>query len=239
MFWQLKSHMLHSVSEYEMNMRNHVLHSIHEYWMNMKDHVLHSVSIWNKYHISLLLNFKNLVTLKLHQKYCISDIKNKKLFIQQVDYFSVKWQISSLAYELKLPANMKIHSVMSIINFELISSEKDLYNQLYDDHLSFVKEDHNIDDEWKSFYIEKLLDHHLCCYRCDKQIIKYLVKWTDYRLKFNEWYEKDLLDSVIKLMLEYEIHQNSNSDQISYFCKLLIMNKTESSSVSTNLSFKK
>src|SRR5436190_23764332 len=131
---------------------------------------------YDRHHISLLLNFRNLVMLKLHHEYCVSDIKNKKLFIQQVDCFSVKQQISSLAYELKLSANMKIHSVMSIINLKSVSSEKDFYNQSYNDHSSSVKEDQNIDDEEKSFYIEKLLDHHLHCYECGKQIIKYLVK---------------------------------------------------------------
>ena len=102
-----------------------------------------------------------------------------------------------------------------------------------------MKKDYNINDEWKSFYIEKLLDCHFCCYECDKQIIEYLIKWTDYRLKFNKWYEKDLLDSVVELMLEYEICQNSNLNCIIYFHKLLVMNKTEFSAVSNNLSFKK
>ena len=143
--------------------------------------------------------------LKFHHEYHISNVKNKKFFIQQVDYFSVKWQISSLAYELKFSTNMKIYSVISVINFESISSEKDFYNQSYNDHLLSVKEDHDIDDEWKSFYIEKLLNYCFCCYEYDKQIIEYLVKWTGYELKFNKWYEKDLLDSAVKLMLEYEV----------------------------------
>src|SRR6266496_2307421 len=102
---------------------------------------------YNRYHISLLLNFRNLVILKLHYEYCISDIKNKKLFIQQVNHFSVKQQVSSLAYELKFSANMKIHSVMSIINFKSVSSRKNLYNQLYNDHSSLMKKDHDINDE--------------------------------------------------------------------------------------------
>src|SRR5436190_8498521 len=102
---------------------------------------------YDRHHILLLLNFRNLVMLKLHHEYHISDVKNKKLFIQQVDCFSIKQQISLLTYKLKLSANMKIHSVISVINFELVSSEKDLYNQLYDDHLLLMKEDHNIDDE--------------------------------------------------------------------------------------------
>src|SRR5436189_6488153 len=102
---------------------------------------------YDRYHISLLFHFRYLVILKLHHEYHIFSIKNKKLFIQQVDHFSVKQQISSLAYELKLPANMKIHSVMSVINFKSVSSEKDLYNQSYNDHSLLMKKDHNINDE--------------------------------------------------------------------------------------------
>ena len=102
-------------------------------WANlvMKNH-------YDKYHILLLLNSEDFVILKLHHEYHISDVKNKKLFIQQVDYFSVKWWVSLLTYELKLSANMKIHSIMSVINFEFVSSEENLYNWLYNDHLLLV-----------------------------------------------------------------------------------------------------
>src|SRR5205809_8080953 len=100
---------------------------------------------YDKYHIFLLLNLRNLVMLKLHYEYHIFSIKNKKLFIQQVDCFFVKQQISSLAYELKLSANMKIYSMMSIINFKFVSSEKNLYNQSYNNHSSYVKEDCDLD----------------------------------------------------------------------------------------------
>ena len=124
-------------------------------------------------------------------------------------------------------------------HFESVSPEKDLYNWLYDDHLLFMKEDCDIDNEWKSFYIEKLLDCHFCYYEHDKQIIEYLIKWSDYELKFNEWYEKNLLNNVIKLMLEYEIHQNNDLNYISYLYKLLVMSKIEFSAVSINLLFKK
>src|SRR5204863_9237377 len=102
---------------------------------------------YNKYHISLLLNFKNLVILKFYHEYHIFDIKNKKFFIQQVDCFSVKQQILLLMYELKLSANMKIHSMISVINLKFVSSEKDLYNQLYNDHLLFMKKNHDINNE--------------------------------------------------------------------------------------------
>ena len=190
---------------------------------------------YNRHHISLLLNLKNLVMLKLHHEYHVSDVKNKKLFIQWVNCFSIKQQISLLAYKLKLSANMKIHSVIFITNLESVLPDENLYKQSHNDHLLSVEKDWDINDEWKSFYIKKLLDCHLCCYKCDKQIIEYLVKWTDYRPEFNEWYEEDLLDNAVKLMLEYEIHQNNDSDHIAYLHKLL----TESLMISTKLLLKK
>ena len=45
---------------------------------------------YDKHHISLLLNPEDLIILKLHHEYCVFSIKNKKLFIQQVDCFSIK-----------------------------------------------------------------------------------------------------------------------------------------------------
>ena len=36
---------------------------------------------YDKHHISLLLNSDDLVMLKLHHEYCVSDVKNKKLLI--------------------------------------------------------------------------------------------------------------------------------------------------------------
>src|SRR5947207_8623659 len=101
----------------------------------------------NKYHILLLLNFEAFVILKLHHEYHISDIKNKKLAIQQVDCFSIKQQISLLAYKLKLSANMKIHSVIFITNLESVSSDKNFYKQSHNDHSLSVKKNQNINDE--------------------------------------------------------------------------------------------
>ena len=164
---------------------------------------------YDKHHISLLLNSDDLVMLKLHHKYYVSNIKNKKLSIQQVKCFSIKQQVFSLIYKLDLSLNMKIYSVISITNLELLSFSKNFYKHQYNEHFVLIKENevkkNNLDKEWKSFYIEKLLNQCLCCYRCDKKIIKYLIKWTEYRSEFNEWYDKDLLDSAVKFMLEYEI----------------------------------
>ena len=111
---------------------------------------------------------------------------------------------------------MKIYSVISVINLKFLSSDKDLYKHQYNKYSLSVKknkaEKNNFDKKWKLFYIEKLLNQHLCYYEHDKKIIEYLIKWTEYRSEFNEWYDEDLLDSTMKFMLEYEIHQNFNSE---------------------------
>src|SRR5204863_8559533 len=95
---------------------------------------------YNKHYISLLLNSDDLIMLKLHHKYHVSDVKNKKLSIQQVRCFSIKQQVFSLVYKLDLSSNMKIHSVISVTNFESLSSDKDFYKCQYNEHFLLIKE---------------------------------------------------------------------------------------------------
>src|SRR5947207_8790739 len=95
---------------------------------------------YNKHHILLLLNSDDLVMLKLHHEYCVSNVKNKKLLIQQVRHFSIKQQVFSLVYELDLSSNMKIHSVISVTNLKLLSPGKDLYKHQYNEHPPPVEE---------------------------------------------------------------------------------------------------
>src|SRR5204862_7495467 len=106
---------------------------------------------YNKHHISLLLNSDDLVMLKLHHEYHVSDVKNKKLSIQQVKYFLIKQQVFFLVYELDLSSNMKIHSVISVTNLKSLSSDKDLYKHQCNKHLLPVKENeaekNNLDKE--------------------------------------------------------------------------------------------
>src|SRR5881394_489448 len=94
---------------------------------------------YDKHHIFLLLNSDDLVMLKLHHKYCVSDVKNKKLLIQQVRCFSIKQQVFSLVYKLNLSSNMKIYSVISVINLKSLSSDKDFYKHQYNEHSLLIK----------------------------------------------------------------------------------------------------
>src|SRR5437762_8633064 len=95
---------------------------------------------YNKHHIFLLLNSDDLVMLKLHHRYHVSDVKNKKLSIQQIRHFSIKQQVFSLVYKLDLSSNMKIHSVISVTNLESLSSGKDFYKHQYNEHSLLIKE---------------------------------------------------------------------------------------------------
>src|SRR5436190_15270720 len=94
---------------------------------------------YNKHHILLLLNSDDLVILKLHHEYCVSDVKNKKLLIQQVECFSIKQQVFFLIYKLDLSSNMKIHSVISITNLKFLSSDEDFYKHQYNEHFLLIK----------------------------------------------------------------------------------------------------
>src|SRR5436190_15428735 len=96
---------------------------------------------YDKYHISLLLNSENFVMLKLHHEYCVSDVKNKKLSIQQVDHFKIKQQVFSLVYKLELSFNMKIHLVISVINLKSLSPDEDSYKHQINNHSSSIEEE--------------------------------------------------------------------------------------------------
>ena len=171
--------------------------------------------------------------LKLHHGYRVPGVKNKKLSVQHVGHFKVKQRVSPLAYELALPPNMKIHPVISVTNLEPLPSGKDPYERPFDDHPPPVENDHDIDQEWKSFYIEKLLDRRLRRYGRGKKIIEYLVKWTGYGSEFNEWYGEDLLDNAVELMLEYEIRQGNDPERVEYLRKRLTAENAEPPAAST------
>jgi hypothetical protein len=180
---------------------------------------------YDKRHIPLLLNPGDFAMLKLYHGYRVPGVKNKKLSIQRVGRFRVKRRISPLAYELDLPPNLKIYPVISVANLEPLPPGEDPYKRPYDDHPPPVEDDSSLgndfDNDWRSFYIEKLIDRRHRRYGRGKKIFEYLVKWTGYGPEFNEWYGEDLLDNAVELMLEYEIRQNDNPERIEQLQKRL------------------
>ena len=62
----------------------------------------------------LRLTRDNMTYLRLHHKYEILNLDNRKLYYQKVDSFQIFEKMRSLAYRLKLFSIMKIHFIVSI-----------------------------------------------------------------------------------------------------------------------------
>jgi hypothetical protein len=117
---------------------------------------------------------------------------------------------------------MKIYPVISVTSLEPLPPGEDPYKRPFNDHPPPVEDDRGINEEWKSFSIEKLLDRRLRRYGRGKKIIEYLVKWTGYGPEFNG---EDLLGNAVELMLEYERRQNNDPERIDYLRKQLARRK--------------
>jgi hypothetical protein len=95
--------------------------------------------------------------------------------MKRVGPFEIIRRVSSLAYELKLPSAIKIYSVISVIHLEPVSYSDNPFNRLKNDHLPPV-EKIDLNNEWRSFRIETLINRRLRRYGRGKKIIEYLVK---------------------------------------------------------------
>ncbi len=95
---------------------------------------------YDKRHIPLLLNLGDFVSLKLHHRYRVSSVKNKKLNLQRLRRFKVKRRVSPLIYELELSSYIKIHFIISVTNLKSLFSDEDPYGRPHDDHPPAVEE---------------------------------------------------------------------------------------------------
>jgi hypothetical protein len=95
--------------------------------------------------------------------------------MERVGFFEIIYRVLSLAYELKLPSAMKIYPIVLITHLEPAFYSDDPFNRLKNDHPPPVEET-DLNDEWRGFRIETLIDRRLRRYGRDKKIIEYLVK---------------------------------------------------------------
>ena len=141
-----------------------------------------------------------MIYLRLHQRYIIFGLTNKKLFNQRVESFKIIEAMNKFrqAFRLKLSSVMKIHFVIFIVQLKSVTSSLDSYDRNLVLDSSIVLNEHaNID---VSFYeIERLID---------KRIIKdkahYLIKWKNCEHQHNVWYSIDNLQDAADLIAEYE-----------------------------------
>ena len=152
-----------------------------------------------------------LVYLRLHQKYIISSLINKKLFNQKIDSFKIFETVKRFKqiYRLKLSSIMKIYSIMSITQLESATSSIDSYNRILNIELFSIEKQSNefaIDNEFTAsndfashYEIEKLLNKRISCEQS-----QYLVKWLEYESEHNVWYSLNVLKNAQNLIMKYE-----------------------------------
>ena len=86
---------------------------------NVKAKLIH-----DKRYKSLFMKKRNKIYLKLHKKYKLSKIINSKFSNQRCESFLVKRRVNKLTYELKLSSKWKIHSIISMTQFESVKKKK-------------------------------------------------------------------------------------------------------------------
>ena len=134
---------------------------------------------YDQFHCSIKLQSKSITYLRLHQRYTILDLSNKKLFNQRVESFKIMKKIETLIYKLELSEIMKIHSVILIAQLKFATSDANFYRRIFNNQSSSVTQK----NEKNALYeIETLLKKR------DESELKYLIKWKNYKNHWNRWY---------------------------------------------------
>ena len=146
----------------------------------------------------------DLVNLRLHRGYNVPAIKSKKLGPQLVGPFKILERIGRLAYKLELPANMRIHDVISVAHLEPATDPaEDPYRRRRLPAPAVV-----IEGE-EEYEIEKLLRKR-STRRGQGWSTQYLVRWLGYGPEADTWeLERELLRHAKEIVEEYEA-ANSN-----------------------------
>src|SRR6266536_6142043 len=95
---------------------------------------------YDRVYTFLFLNAGDEVYLNLYKNYRISGINGQKFTRQRVNSFKIVRRVSPLAYEFKLPSNMKIYPVISVTYLKPIPHGKDPYNRPRNDYVSPIQE---------------------------------------------------------------------------------------------------
>jgi len=116
-----------------------------------------SKSCYNVVYQAIKMNVGDKMYLRLHQEYIILELSNHKLSYQRVELFIVFQKIDNLAFRLQLLLVIRIHSIISIAQLKLTTSDFDSYNRFVDRDLSPIENQH-IDSNVSNYKIERLLD---------------------------------------------------------------------------------
>ena len=112
---------------------------------------------YNKKHILLYLKEGSYAYLKLHYRYKIPRLTNRKLSQQRAGPFKVLEKVGNLVYQLELPPTMRIHPVILVAQLELCPQD----NPYSRPRLDNPRPVENKDPSYPSFEIERLLDRRI------------------------------------------------------------------------------
>ena len=142
------------------------------------------------------------VYLRLHWGYTIQGEPNRKLSIQRTRPFRIIRKVGPLAYELDLPATMKIHPVVSLAHLEPHPG-KDPYERTHRSHPPAVEADIAGNEDDDTFEIERLIKHRDGGTGRQRHR-SYLVRWKGYESFWDRWYHEKDLSGAKDLVEEYD-----------------------------------
>ena len=170
------------------------------FWINM-NYKMH----YDRKHTSMFLKVEKWALIKLHHDYNIFFNLNiiKKLIQQFVKSFKIIKKIDNFAYQLNTSADWKIHSVFFVAQFKSSSSsESDSYDRFHSNSSSSIYVEENIDNV-KSYEMKRILNKRTIK-RDREQFIEYLIRWKNYDLEFDRWYNVKKFDNVNDLIKKYD-----------------------------------
>jgi hypothetical protein len=174
------------------------------FFVNVKVKIIH-----DKRHKSFFLDSKKKTFLRLHKKYNLSEIINRKLSQQKCDSFRIIRRVKRLTYELELSKTWRIHSVIFVTQFEFTSD--DSYKSFRSNHSDFVfvKRD---TETYKFYEIERVLNKKTRQYERIK-MNQYLIRWKKYESEFDEWKSLANLQHCINLIEKFERRKSTRSQK--------------------------
>lgn len=155
---------------------------------------------YDKRHLPVNLKPGSRVMLRLHKGYNIPSTKAfPKVSAQYAGPFRVVRQVTPLAFELDLPATMKVHPVVSVAHLDPVQDDYDPFGRDPAPVLPVKMED-GTGDSWE---IETLLDRRDVIRR-GRTSREYLVRWKGFGPEEDRWYSVEDLQQAQELMKEFD-----------------------------------
>jgi hypothetical protein len=155
---------------------------------------------YDQRHRPITMDVGDMACIKLHKGYNLPGHPNHKLTEQRTTPLRIKRRVGRLAYELELPPNWKIHPVISVTHLEPAPKVLDPFRRPRSDGQEPVDNVEGDTDEWKSYELERIVDHRF--YGRHRKL-EYLVKFKGWSNAHNDWYPEELLANAQELVDEY------------------------------------